>query len=433
VVDDKARSYAYLTGYTTYFQQLYAYEGGLDRVKQLDHFVGTSAPPSFSTYIYEYDLQNQIRSVTGPTSGPRQYAGTFSYSPGGRLLAADVTADASSPLAPTRDVTHDYSGPSDPEAVDVLRNPDSSPYAEYFYDESGSIVSRTLGTDTWNFLYDGNDQQRKVTNPDGTSETYYYDQDGARILALKRDASEVPVELRFWFGGTEIRYNGQGNVNQTLAHAGLDQPELRIRNKTEVEHTIHDQRGNLIVASGKNFFGWQPVLAGFTYGPFGEVLAATGIPQNFLRRFNGKEFDETSGLSYYGARYYDVLALGWTQADPLYRFLPEFAGDQPRRANLYSFSLNNPLTYWDPDGSDPESGGTVEAVLDMQVAIVGAHLVANMPGSLQAARATILTVAMAYDARNASEYRFGRLEGAYAQTDAIGPNDSGGEKIRGYV
>jgi len=67
----------------------------------------------------------------------------------------------------------------------------------------------------------------------------------------------------------------------------------------------------------------------------------------------GKEADQLSRLNYYGYRYYDPLSLTWTQADPLYRVAPDRAYDQPRRMSLYSFSLNNPVRYMDPDGRDP--------------------------------------------------------------------------------
>ena len=86
---------------------------------------------------------------------------------------------------------------------------------------------------------------------------------------------------------------------------------------------------------------------------FGEILAESGNTDDFLRRFNGKEQSQLSDLSYYGYRYFDPFSLTWTQADPLYRFAPDLAYDQPRRMNLYSFSLNNPLRYVDPDGKNP--------------------------------------------------------------------------------
>jgi hypothetical protein len=42
----------------------------------------------------------------------------------------------------------------------------------------------------------------------------------------------------------------------------------------------------------------------------------------------------------------------WTQSDPLFRFAPDLAIASPRRAQLYTFTLNNPLSYLDPDGLD---------------------------------------------------------------------------------
>lgn len=45
--------------------------------------------------------------------------------------------------------------------------------------------------------------------------------------------------------------------------------------------------------------------------------------------------------------------MAWSQSDPAYRFAPDEAWDAPRRAELYGFSLNNPVRYLDPDGMDP--------------------------------------------------------------------------------
>ncbi len=112
------------------------------------------------------------------------------------------------------------------------------------------------------------------------------------------------------------------------------------------------------------------VSAAFVYGPFGEVVASVGAEEDdHLRRFNGKEADLESGLSYYGYRYYDSKSLSWTQADPLYLFAPDIGFDQPRLMTLYAFSLNNPIRYMDPDGLaandnqygvKPNGGTTIE-------------------------------------------------------------------------
>ena len=88
-------------------------------------------------------------------------------------------------------------------------------------------------------------------------------------------------------------------------------------------------------------------------------------------------------------RYYDGLALGWTQADPMYRFAPDAAWAEPRRAGLYQFVLGNPVRYVDPDGR-AVLGGT----------LMGAEFGAPLGPAGMAAGAVVGTVA-AYMVGNA--------------------------------
>jgi RHS repeat-associated protein len=91
----------------------------------------------------------------------------------------------------------------------------------------------------------------------------------------------------------------------------------------------------------------------FAYGPYGEILQSTGGTEStHRRRFNDKYKDELTGLSYYGARFYDPVSMTWISADPAFRFAPDAAWNEPRRANLYTFVLGNPLSGIDPDGRD---------------------------------------------------------------------------------
>ena len=86
-------------------------------------------------------------------------------------------------------------------------------------------------------------------------------------------------------------------------------------------------------------------------GACGEVVYTEGA-EDHRRQFNGKENDKATGLRYYGFRDYDSITLRWNSADPLYRFNPDLGFDEPQRMNLYTFSLNNPISYYDPDGRD---------------------------------------------------------------------------------
>ncbi|HRK47242.1 MAG TPA: polymorphic toxin-type HINT domain-containing protein [Nocardioides sp.] len=84
---------------------------------------------------------------------------------------------------------------------------------------------------------------------------------------------------------------------------------------------------------------------------YGELLESVGTATtDQRRRFNDKYRDDLTKLSYYGVRYYDGVLLGWTQANPLFRFSPDAAWDDPRHALLYTFTKSNPLAYLDPDG-----------------------------------------------------------------------------------
>ena len=59
--------------------------------------------------------------------------------------------------------------------------------------------------------------------------------------------------------------------------------------------------------------------------------------------FNAKEFDEETGLYYYGARYYDPRLSLWISTDALKEKTPN--------VSPYIYTDNNPIIYIDPDGN----------------------------------------------------------------------------------
>jgi len=60
--------------------------------------------------------------------------------------------------------------------------------------------------------------------------------------------------------------------------------------------------------------------------------------------FTGKELDEGTGLSYFGARYYDAGIGRWLAVDPLAEKYPSLSP--------YVYCANNPLIYLDGNGKD---------------------------------------------------------------------------------
>jgi RHS repeat-associated protein len=283
---------------------------------------------------FTYDGMHRLRTAEGPNG----YRGSFSYSPAGNILTADVTWNDS---PRTRKVRYEY-GDLDRQAVACIFNVDDSVYAAFTYDEAGNVIERRTSDGTLTLDWDSRGTIRRVEGSGG-AETYYYDHTGMRVLALGEREG-----VRFWFAESEAHYTLDGRQLRRYLHLSSGGATLaRVTDGEAIELQYADALRNLMLSLDAG----GEVEASFLYGPFGEVVHAVGEGDH-RRQFNGKEHDGVSGLRYYGFRYYDPVSLRWTSADPLYRFMPEIGLSEPQRLNLYSFSLNNPLRYYDADGRD---------------------------------------------------------------------------------
>ena len=85
------------------------------------------------------------------------------------------------------------------------------------------------------------------------------------------------------------------------------------------------------------------VVQHIEYVPFGEVfIEERNSVWNTPYLFNAKEFDEETGLYYYGARYYEPRLSLWMSTDPMSELMPN--------KTAYKFSNNNPIRFIDPTG-----------------------------------------------------------------------------------
>ena len=310
-----------------------------------------------------------------------------------------------------RNVNYVYGGPTnpvspDPEQVTALTNvADSTPYATFAYDAAGNQTQRVIGDVAWLYLYDGEDRLRRVTKKSATTpmlvysiEEYWYDENGSRIGVLKRDGAGVAQELIWFIGDTQAHYTAAGVVSKVLSHLSLGTPVARVERTgnttTAIEYQFHGMASNTIAAVAAD----GTVNANVVYAPYGEVLEAQEAGGSVFglaghrRRFNDKYVDEIGGLGYYGARYYDNVLIGWTQADPKYQVAPDAAWSEPRRAMLYRFTGNNPLRYIDPDGLDEKffdvvvraygSGPDLEEATNIAIEEAGSTLRSQDDGEL---------------------------------------------------
>ena len=334
---------------------------GNDNPSGLDHWLGAT---NLRTYSYLYDRRHQLKNVT--TSGS-VFTGTYKFGQAGRFTSANIAASAlPNGDVTVRNVNYVYSA-SDPEQVTALKKvSNGQDFATYTYDLAGNQLTRIYpasgqNTQRWDYVYDGNNRLRRATKKIGNnvqgSEEYWYDQNGTRTLVVKRDATGSKTGMIWFMREAEVHYNATGTVTRAFSHVSLGTPVFRLDRSTDgpaiAEYQFHGVAGNTLAAIDQ---ATSTINASFNYGPYGEIVEATsfnatvGLPWH-RRRMNDKFVDDITGNAYYGFRYYDKVAMGWTQSDPLYRFAPDAAGN-PRRANLYQFSLSNPLRYIDPDGRD---------------------------------------------------------------------------------
>ncbi|MDQ2087662.1 RHS repeat-associated core domain-containing protein [Herbivorax sp. ANBcel31] len=84
--------------------------------------------------------------------------------------------------------------------------------------------------------------------------------------------------------------------------------------------------------------------ATYYYDAFGNILEQTGDVNNNIT-YAGYQWDEETGLYYLNARMYDPKIARFLQEDT-YRGDP----NDPLTLNLYAYTANNPIRYYDPTG-----------------------------------------------------------------------------------
>jgi RHS repeat-associated protein len=214
----------------------------------------------------------------------------------------------------------------------------------FTYDANGNRTQKTKDTGTWVYTYNHANRLTKVEKNSATLEEYIYDGDGKRIQVT--DDSKPTTYI---YSGLTVLYEETMNSAATYIYG----PTGRLAKRTTINeetnifyyHTDHLGSTRLVTDSSKN------IVSSVTYHPFGESSTKEG-DEDYL--FTGKEQD-SNGLYYYGARYYDP-GLG--------RFI---ARDQelgriskPKTLNRYTYCFNNHVKYIDPDGHDPSGPNWLE-------------------------------------------------------------------------
>jgi RHS repeat-associated protein len=261
----------------------------------------TVAGTPSTTLTWSYDAFGN-RQPQGPNGG------TLNYPPGNnRISGSGYTYDASGNI--TEDPSNQYAYDGEGRLCTVY-NKTLFTYTGYAYDGLGNRVAKGTATNglncdntftaTSSFVVGPNGEQLDEMNATGAVYSNVF-ANGKLLATYQFPTSKWTFALNDWLGTKRFVANADGTKAETCT--GL---------------------------------------------PFGDGPPCTGTGSDpSPQHFTGKERDTESGLDYFGARYYGSNMGRMMSPDP-----GNIGANpaNPQSWNMYSYSLNNPLTMTDPSG-----------------------------------------------------------------------------------
>jgi len=223
-------------------------------------------------------------------------------------------------------------------------------YTKHIYIGSQRIVSKlgdlaSYGADPRRIPYAGNEADGLTIN--------YKDKYARQLQSIKDNykAFDQPYNGK----DNDDYVNGQGFCCNDATPEAAQARTMNASTRSAVDNNFHDKDNY-----EKMQFYYHPDHLGSSsyitnldgevsqhieYVPFGEVfIEERNNTWNTPYLFNAKEFDEETGMYYYGARYMDPQNSMWLGVDPLTEKYPNLTG--------YCYTNNNPVKYIDPTGTD---------------------------------------------------------------------------------
>ncbi len=197
-------------------------------------------------------------------------------------------------------------------SYDARGNIEDNGYHTFDY----NLANQMQYADNNHYTYDGNDKRVKTVDDSGTRYSFY---STMGTLLLER------------INGVNREYYYLGN--QLIAQQGSGSKK----------YIHHDILGNSAAISNSN----GDIISRHRYAPYGK---SWGHSQENEIGYTGHKFDESIGLSYMQARYYDPVIGRFYSNDPVDALGHLSTPNGIHGFNRYAYANNNPYKYVDPNG-----------------------------------------------------------------------------------
>jgi len=296
-----------------------------DKVGNITQINDVSQTGAGKRVDYGYDDLHRLTSAVTATASSTAFNHTYAYNSLGNITSkSDVGS-----------YTYAETNYANPHAATSIAG------MSLTYDNNGNVTAYNGSTYTWDYR-----NRLTAAGSGGATTTYAYDHNNLRTKKSVGGVTTIyPNEL----------YNKAGSTVTKHIYAGSDLIATIEGNGTATStryvHSDHLGSTNAVTDDSGE------VVQTLDYYPFGSerIDLGTDVSQ---KQYIGQEYDEETDLAYLNARYYVGQRGQFTSQDPVFLKLGQdprtdsFLGS-PQAQNSYSYAMNNPITYKDPTGEEP--------------------------------------------------------------------------------
>ena len=270
-----------------------------------------------TNYAYYYDPSGRLTSVyVGPVMTWR-----YTY---------DANSNRTSAMASGVTTTATY------DEQDRLQTYGTKVYG-YNLNGDVSSVYDSSNDEVRNYQWDAFGNLKRAMLPHDVTVYYKYDALNRRVTKL--NSQQQVIERYVYLDQTKLAavLDANGATLITYAWGDRSSPEYMTKNGVNYKlmtDSIGSVRQVMNTATGE-------IVQRISYDPFGQMLSNSN-PSFQLIGFAGGLYDKDTGLTQFGARWYDAEVGRWLSKDPIL-----FAGGD---TNLYGYTFNDPINRIDPTG-----------------------------------------------------------------------------------